>query len=263
MPPGFRHGLSFLRSPGDGLDFLEELLKSVAAAGFGDEKGASEAPVSGGRLAQLRQLAQSKLSEEKKPDPQEETNARISDALQRAYKYLRELAEQLNIVQPAYPKGYAIVGVPEFSGLAWESSHVDKQIRILSPSSTLCEQVTLHFQISGKKQINLKRESPASDRLRQLLTDNNIEFKARDERNERGSLVRTTFDFPCSVRASVLLVGNFKTGKISLKMRNVERFGMLEHQLVPEAITEESLEEFAGFIVGETSRVGPLLLKGA
>ena len=71
------------------------------------------------------------------------------------------------------------------------------------------------------------------------------------------------FDFPCEVKASVVLEGNFKTGRIQLKTRNVERFGLFEHQLAPEAITEAALEEFTSFILSETHRIGPLLLRGA
>ncbi len=268
-PPIFRYGVNFLRVPKDGLDFLEELLAAVAAASPGEETGAPAAPASvpaaaesTGRLALLKQLAQAKLTEEKKPDPQEEMNARVSDALQRASKYLKDLAEQLNIVQPAFAKGYAIVGVPEFSGLAWESGRVDVRMSPGSSKTKSYEQVMLNFRLSGKKQIRVTRESPANDRLRQLLTDYKIEFKARDERNERGSFARTAFEFPCEVTASVVLIGNFETGTILLKTRNVERFGLLEHRLVPDAITEESLEEFTGFLLGETSRIGPKLLKG-
>lgn len=267
-PPEFRHGLNFILSRGDGLEFLEDLLDAVAAAGRGEEANppaasAPAAPAAGGRLAQFRQIAQAKLAEEKRPDPQEDRATRVSDALQRAYQYLKDLAEQLNIVKPAYAKGYAIVGVPEFGNLAWESGRADLRNRDISPSRKICEQVTLNFRISGNKNIRVSRESPASDRLKQLLTDNKIEFKAHEERNQRGSLARTVFEFACEVRASVVLEGDLKTGGILLKARNVERFGILEHQLAPEAITEASLEEFAGFILGETNRIGPLLLKSS
>jgi len=264
-PPGFRHGINFMRSPGDGLDSLEELLKAAAAEAQGDETNAPmalppAATAGGSRLAQFKQLAQAKLAEEKKPDSLEDKRTRVNDALQRAYQYLKELAEQLNVVKPAYAKGYAIVGVPEFSGLAWDSGRADLRSRDLSPTTKVLEQVSLSFRISGHKQIRVGRESPASERLRQVLTDNKIEFKAHDDRNQRG---RTVFEFACDVRASVVLEGNADTGRILLRARNVERFGMLEHQLVPEAITAEALEEFAGFILGETNRVGPLILKGS
>jgi hypothetical protein len=267
-PPTYRYGANFLRAPKDGLDFLEELMAAVAAASPREEADAPSAPAavpaaadSTGRLALLKQLAKAKLTEEKKPDPKEGLNARVSDALQRASKYLRELAEQLNIVQPAFAKGYTIVGIPEFSGLAWESGRVDVRMSPGSSNAKLCEQVMLNFRLSGKKQIRATRESPANDRLKQLLTDYKIEFKARDERNERGTFGRTQFEFPCDVTASVVLIGDFDAGTILLKTRNVERFGLLEHRIAPEAISEESLEEFTGFLLGETSRIGPKLLK--
>lgn len=267
-PPkqGFRHGLSFLRGPGDGLDFLEGLLHAFAtAAPTGGEAPAAApaAPPAGGRLAQLKQLAQAKLSEDRRTDAAEDVNALISESLERAYKYFKELAEQLNVVLPKYPKGYTIVGVPEFSGLAWESGRADMRSRETTPGKRLYEQAMLSFRLSGGKKIRVAREAPASDRLRQVLGDNKIEFKAVDERNERGSLARTVFEFACEVRASVILEGNFQTGRILLKARNVERFGMVEHQLAPRAVTEAALEELAGFILGETPRVGPLLLKDA
>jgi len=108
------------------LDFLEELMAAVAAASPAARKRARRLPRQAYRppprppavSRRFRQLAQAKLTEVKPPDPKEAISARVSDALQRASKYLRELAEQLNIVQPAFAKGYTIVGLPEFSGLA-------------------------------------------------------------------------------------------------------------------------------------------------
>ena len=64
---------------------------------------------------------------------------------------------------------------------------------------------------------------------------------------------------PCQFVASVLLEGKFDTGNLLLKMRNVEHFGMMEYLVSPEAVTEAALEEFAGFILAESSRVGSML----
>ena len=257
---GYRYGLSFFRSPDDGLDMLEELLTTAMNAA--QPAPPIEAPAApGGRLAKLKELAQAKLSEAPKVDPQVAINERVSGSLQRAFQYLKDLAEQLNVVKPAYPKGYTIVGVPEFSDLAWESGRADFRAREVSKSEKLWEQVTLNFRITADRKLRVVRESPARERLRQLLVDNRIEFTERDERTERGT--GTLFMFPCEVKAFVMFEGNFQAGTILLRMRNVERFGNVEHKLVPEAITEESMEEFAGFILAETPRVGPLLLKGA
>ena len=96
-----------------------------------------------------------------------------------------------------------------------------------------------------------------------MLQDTSIEFTTLQERNDRGSVVATKFIIPCEIKASLQLIGNFETGKLLLKMRNVEHFGTVEHVLVPAAITEEGLNELSRFILGETRRIGPLLLKDA
>lgn len=270
----FRHGMSFVQSKDDDLNMLVELLGDAEAPSPGGTAVAAAppsatpaatapAPAGGGRLAQLRQLALAKQSEQKKPDPQEEMNARVSGALERAFQFLKEFTEQLNIVKPAYTKGYSIVGVPNFDGLTWEDGSIDFRTRETSPTIKRYEQVSLHFRLSANKQLRVTRESPLHEKLKQLLLENNIEFTTQEELNERGSLVRMTFVLPCEVKASLHLVGNFDTGKLVLKTRNIERFGMLEHLLDPGAITEESLDELTGFILGESSRVGPLLLKNA
>lgn len=270
----YRHGLSFVRSADDGLDALEELLNASSESGpvagaaaqpsTGQPAAAAAAatpaaPAGGSRLAQLKQLAQAKSTEEKKPDPKEDFKQRVSEALQRAFEYLKELTEQLNILKPAFAgKGYQIIGVPEFAGLAWEDSRVDSR----NWSANVYEQVGLYFRISGKKQLRVVRDYPASDKLKQQLTDNKIEFQMSEKRDERGSLQSTTFGFPCEVKASLVLEGKFETGKLLLKMRNVERFGMLEYLISPEAVTQEALEELAGFILGEIGQI-TLLRKNA
>lgn len=224
-----------------------------------------EAPYAspGSLLARLREAALAKQLEERKPDSKEQMIPRLSGAVERAYRYLKEFAGQLNLTKPAYAKEYTIVGVPKFDGLKWADVRLDFRTRELSPTTKVFEQVTLNFQLSADKKLRVTRETLADEKLKQLLLETKIEFDTQQERNDRGSVVGTTFIIPCEVKASLQLVGNFATGKLMLKTRNVERFGTLEHVLSPEAITEESLNELSRFILGESERIGPLLLKNA
>lgn len=270
---GFRHGLRFEQSKDGALEILAEILGAaesaqsraavIPAAPPVATPATPSAPAGGSRLAKLKALAQAKQLEEKKPDAQEEINARVSGAVERAYRFLKEFIEQVNIVKPAYAKGYSIVGVPKFDDLAWEHGRVDFRTRETSPITKVYEQFTLHFRLSANKQLRVTRDSPADEKLKQMLLESKIEFTTQSERNERGSVVRSSFVIPCQVEASLALVGNFATGKLLLKIRNIQHFGMLEHVLVPEAITEEALDELTGFILGESSHLGPLLLQDA
>ncbi|MBI2750153.1 MAG: PilZ domain-containing protein [Burkholderiales bacterium] len=265
----YRHGLSFIRYAGDGAEILAKTLASLTAETPRGGSGAAAkttmpSVVSGGdRLAQLKQLAQAKLARREGIDPQAEINMRVNDALARVHRYLKELVEQLNIVRPAYPRGYAIAGVPEFSALAWKEGRADFDKREAAPEVKLYEKVSLRFRLSGDKQIEVAREFPASEKLRQLLGDCDIAFRTHDVRNDRGTIQRTLFYCPCEVMASLVLLGNFGTGKLLLRARNVSGFGALEQILAPEAIDDASLDELTGFILGETSHPGSLLLRNA
>jgi len=258
--PGFRHGLSFVRSPDDALTALEDLLK-VSPSDEPPPPPLATADTTG-RLAMLKQMAQAKLAEEKKPDPQEEVNRRVSEALERTYRYLNDLVAQLDVVKPTYQnKGYLIPGVPEFSGLTWESGRADMQSRTMSPTQKLVEQVSLYYRIVGNKNVRATREFPKSEKVRQMLVEHKIEHRTQQHLNSRGSVESTTFVFDCEIKASLVLEGRFDKGKVLLKGRNVEHFGVVEHLISPDALTPQFLEEIAGFILGESSHL--VIAKGS
>lgn len=269
--PGHRLGLRFVEWTDEDLGMFAKLLGAIEAARPRDLPNAATAPApreaavptaTHSRLSQLRELAQAKQSQNQKPEAREQDNDRVSDALRRAYEYLKEFADQLNVLKPAF-KGYSILGAPDFSGLVWETSRADYRKRDLSPTKSLYERVTLAYRLSGGKQVRATADGPRSARLKQVLAENKIQFAVREGQNERGVADRMTFEFPCEVTASVMLDGDFETGRVVLRMSNVGHFGALEHRLVPEAITEEALDEFAGFILGERFRIDLMLRKSA
>lgn len=272
----YRHGLSFAQTDDNNLAVLAEILGTPASAlpcgkiipiALSDPPPFTQptlpTPAGGGRLAQLKRLALEKQIAEKAQDPRQEINAKLSEALKMTYLYLKEFADHLNILKPPYAKGYSIAGVPIFDDLKWEDGKVDSRTRELSYKTTIYEMVTLNFRLSANKLIRVTRESPENEKLNQLLLDTKIEFTTHEERNERGFVVKTMFVLPCEVQARLKMIGNFDTGKLLLKTRNIERFGMMDQILDPEAISDESLDELAAFILGESMHLGPLLLRNA
>jgi CheY-like chemotaxis protein len=223
----------------------------------------------GSLLARLKLEAQAKLLElekQKRDDSNDQMIPRVSGAVERAYRYMTEFAAQLNLVKPAYANEYTIVGVPTFDDLKWEDIRINLRMRELSLRSQITrafEQITLNFKLSANKKLSVAREAPADEKLKHLLHEAKIAFTTERERNERGSVICTTFIIPCEVKGSLLLAGDFDSGKLLLKTRNIGHFGATEHVLTPEAITEEGLNELAHFILGESSRIGALLLKSA
>lgn len=88
---GFHLGLSFVRQPGDELSILADLIQEMESTQTMLQEQVIEAsnPITtNSRLARLKELAQSRLLEEKK-DNSDEGNNRISEALERAFGYLK------------------------------------------------------------------------------------------------------------------------------------------------------------------------------
>ncbi len=267
----YRHGLSFIPSSDDGLAVLAKLLEEMSAEPVRAASAANAPPTPPPdpetfttRLSRLKVMAYEKRATEAAPQAQDMLQQRVNDALQRSLAYFKDLADQLNVAKPAHgSRGYVIAGVPEFAGLGWADGYVHANTREISKGVKRYEQVGLYYKLMGNKPVKVVREFPTSEKLKQTLVEFKIEFDKDEKRNDRGSVVQTTFLFPCEVKASLVLSGNFDTGKLLLSMRNVEHFGSMDYVIAPEAIDDASLDELAGFILGESNRIGPLLLKGA
>jgi hypothetical protein len=272
MPQGdhFRHDLVFVRSPNDRLGMLEKYLNGPAEAPESVAPLMPAAPAAPtpptSQLDKLKALAQKKLAEQKAdvPAPAVSNDNQIDKALRRAYEYFKELIEQLNVVKPDFPRQYGIAGVAEFGNFSWGGGSADGfNARETKTRSNCMERVSVNFVLSGGEPIQLDREYPASDKLKRLFSDYKIEFTTNDVYNARGSLDRVKFEVPRTVEASVQFTAKFDSGKILLTANNIGGFGAMQQMVAPEAITEASLNEFSGFILGETKALRPLLLQGA
>lgn len=207
-------------------------------------------------LSNLKQQAEAK----KAGDSQQSTlqNAQlkqISEALQRTFLYLNELAPQLNVLKPAYEKSYSFFGAAEFDGMNWEEGRADFRMQQVASEDRYYEQVTLRYRLQAPKQFRITRDNPALEKLRKALFDHGIVFKVDEETNDRGRVERATFTFPCEIKAGLLLLGDQTRGDLVLRTRNIERFGTMEFRCAPAAVTTEALDELALLILGKPNRI--------
>ena len=215
-------------------------------------------------LNQLKQQAMAKLqTADQQTTLQKELQQRISDALEMTYKYLNDLCQQLNIIKPPYSRAFPFFGVVDFDGLLWQEGRADFRLQAGASDDRFYDQVTLRFRLAGPKQYQVMRENPLHEKLHKLLFDNNIAFTTEEARNERGYIERATFTFPCDIKAGLQLSSNFSSGRLVLRTRHIDRFGVIEYQFGPEAVTQESLDELARMILGEPNRIAQLFERTA
>jgi hypothetical protein len=262
----YQHGLRFDNLDRETVELLGSLIdgkESVPVSNAANAQVAAMMPATwweSRRLAALKQRVLSRQLELEKPNSEKQNDEKVSLAIEKTYRYLEEFTDRLNTVKPEYAKPYSINGVPNFDGLVWEMGQVSCIKKEILPGTRQFEQVTLVFKLSGSKSLYVTQEPPADDALKTLLSDTKIEFTTREERNDHNTIVKTLFEIPCEVLARLELIGNFDTGKLLLRTRNIERFGMMDYELDPTAISDDLLDELSEFIRGENINIGPLLL---
>lgn len=194
---------------------------------------------------------------------QTEQMLRIHASLGMAYQYLNDLVQQLNILKPPYAKSYSFFGVADFDGMTWQEGRADFRMQEGASDNRYYNQVTLRYRLAAEKKFSVMRENPALEKLHKALFDNNIAFTTEEVRNERNQVEKATFTFPAEVKAGLLLAANYETGKLLLRTRNIERFGIMEYELPPESINQDALDQVAQLILGENNRVGQLFQRTA
>lgn len=221
---------------------------------------AESAHASSSLLGALKQQASAKLQNEvQKSSLQVEQRVRMSEALQRAFRYFDELVKQLNVLKPPYEKSCSFFGVVDFDEMHWEEGRADYRMEQVASEDRLFDQASLRYRLVAPKKFSVTRENPAMEKLRKALFDHGIVFTTDEQLNDRARVERTTFTFPCEIKAGLLLMGDAATGEVVLRTRNIERFGAMEYRTTPEVITTATLDELTLMILGKPSRVGQLL----
>lgn len=210
-------------------------------------------------LGALKQQATEKLqSDVQKSGLQTEQKKAMSAALQRAFRYFDELIKQLNVLKPAYEKSYSFFGVVDFDEMHWEEGRADYRMEQLASDDRLFDQASLRYRLVAPKKFSVTRENPAMEKLRKTLFDHGIVFTTDEQLNDRSRVERATFNFPCEIKAGLMLMGDENTGEIVLRTRNIERFGVMEYRTTPEIIATESLDALTLLILGKPNRVPQL-----
>lgn len=207
-----------------------------------------------GLLERLKQMAQAKQRDDEAMSTRLiESAMGLSDAIERVFLYLRDLTQQLNILQPVHPRPFPFHGSIAFEHMAWRDGQADYYLRATNNQRRIYEKVTLRCYISASEPLRVEREQPAMDRLRDALAHWHIPYTLNEARNDRGNVVGGTFVFTPALRGFLSLVADDAAGLLRLKMNNVEHFGASEFELAADAVNLAALDELGKLLLGEPS----------
>lgn len=213
-------------------------------------------PDSGGNLLlRLKQQAAEKLaSEAKQSGLQQQQKVALSKALSNAYSYLCDFTKQVNVLKPDYPGVYVLSDQAKFDALAWKEGFADFRLVPGTTEDRLVERVTLSYTLTGKDPIIVEREPPRIELFARSLHDNGLTAKETEFKNNLGRVARTRFEIKREVRASLVLVGDYATGDMRLRITNVQRLGSEDYRIPVDELTQSALEEVALLVLGASKK---------
>jgi len=206
-----------------------------------------------GLLDDLKKEADTLKNQEAERTQSIKANAATVDrALRKTFQYMYELFRQLNVVKPACPRTYDLLTVGKIDGLIQSDYRIEFRTS-QRDNKEHYENLSITFKRSKPEQLSVKREAENIERFRDLLWQNNMRFTSEPFRNERRVIIMEVFKINCDIICGVDIVGDYESGAIRFKLKNVEDFGPTLYTLEPDAVNDQSLEELATLLIGKDS----------
>ncbi|HEX9389879.1 MAG TPA: hypothetical protein VF928_01060 [Usitatibacteraceae bacterium] len=178
--------------------------------------------------------------------------ASVDRALRKTFNYLNELFRQLNVVKPPCDRTYDLLTVGKIGGLTQLDYRIEYRTSQRNGTEHY-ENLEVTFKRSKGQSLTVKRDAEHIERFRELLWLNNLRFTSEPIRNDRRVVVSETFVISGDIICGVDIVGDYETGVIRFKLKNIEDFGPSMYTLEPDAISDQALEELAKLLIGKES----------
>lgn len=170
------------------------------------------------------------------------------------HHYLRELADQLNVLNQDLKRTYMIEGfgvIDDFRPRDYALS-VDS-IRI--GQKDFANTLVLRFKCATEKNITFERHMPNQiDAAKEFLWHNNLKYQCSEFKNDRGIVARAIFNVASEVPVTFRFSADFENAKVSLQVKNFS--GLSVHDYVYDAneLNTGFLDELAKYILEQPSK---------
>ncbi len=206
-----------------------------------------------GLLDDLKKEADTLKNQEAERSQSIKVNAAAVDrALRKTFQYMFDLFKQLNVVKPECALSYDLLTVGKINGLTQSDYRIEFRTS-QRDNKEHYETLTITFKRGKPEQLTVRRDAENIERFRDLLWQNNMRFTSEPFRNERRVIVHEVFKIECTVICGVEVVGDYESGAIRFKLKNVEDFGPTVYSLEPDTVNDQSMEELAKLLIGKES----------
>jgi hypothetical protein len=214
-----------------------------------------------GFLAELTQESESLTSSQRQSVQSHFARSqRLSDSLDRIYKFLHALSRHVNMITPPIGRVYALDAKTVYRNLVCRKAFTEIRKQNMA-ATALNDVVTFGLDMHAPEPVACTRPWVHVDEARQELRALGIELlnsyeidthKAGQEWAvlKLGECVPVHLDFK----------GNYDRFRIEVNCRNLGMFGSMKFQLDPEGVTQEFLDNLGRYLIGRADKLPPEFL---
>ena len=177
----------------------------------------------------------------------------IESAMQKSFKYLHDLLEQLKVIRPVNPIVYALAGIGELRDLGFADSSIDYRTKKVGDKDHL-ERIDLYVMWASPSDLVVERDMPAAaEKVRQQLWSANVKFAEEEKKGPQGKLLLTRFKIPKTVRTDISLRADYAQRRVVVVAKNLLRTGGDDFAFPGDDCGEKLLEDMARLLIGQPS----------
>lgn len=170
------------------------------------------------------------------------------------HHYLRELANQLNVLNQDIQRAYMIEGfglINDFRPRDYALS-VDS-IRI--GQKDFANTMIFRFKCATEKNITFERNMPNQiDSVKEYFWQNNLKYQCTEFKNDRGLVSRAIFNVSNEIPVTFRFSADFENARIALQVKNFNGLTVNEYMYEANELNTDFLEELAKYVLGKPSQ---------
>ncbi|MDX1432114.1 MAG: hypothetical protein R3286_06660 [Gammaproteobacteria bacterium] len=179
----------------------------------------------------------------------EKKRREIEPKLKALYKYFKEFADHLNVVDPDVTGDYLLEGLGTLTNLR------QREYKITTDDPEAVEKFTFHWVCSREGRQEFKVGNPVTAEMhRESLWNMNLRFNKRDLQDGAGAV----FVVEAYVPVSFEFEADYERGLVRLKLKNLGALGVINHLYEPERVTGELMDELAKCVLRRPNRFDEL-----
>ncbi len=191
--------------------------------------------------------------------------AQTEAACKTAWLYIKELADQLNVINPAGP-AFSLDGKTPWPPMKLTAFRVDARKKLLR-NQECYDYLAIAWKIAPQQELQPGAVLGASvtvnfppdlERVQKRLSLGNVKHDRHEQRHpEKNTLLAYRFEYTVESRGSITITPNHDEATLAFRISNANGFELLTTQWPAASIQTDLLDELAKLLVAQPSRFVP------